>query len=164
MTVQQWCVSAVIVAWLFGLSGRALDAQGLGPNGATAKCQDGAYSHNKIQGMACRDHDGLEVWYGLAQNEAVAAQKRADVYAVLEEQMSQERPNIVARADLAGTIQDRFTPDSAAIAQYPSFMVYLDHVRQVSGCRKMSNRCALCPGAHQIYCTNVPAFLPLMAF
>jgi hypothetical protein len=34
----------------------------------------------------------------------------------------------------------------------------------VSGCRKMSNRCALCPGTRQIYCTNVAAFLPLMAF
>jgi hypothetical protein len=142
----------------------ALAAQGLGPNGATAKCEDGAYSHNKIVGLACRDHNGLVVWYGVAPNEAVAAQKRADVYAVLEEQMSQEKPNTVARADLAGAIQDRFTPDSAAVVQYPSFMVYLDHVRQVSGCRKMSKRCALCPGVHQIYCTNVAAFLPLMAF
>jgi hypothetical protein len=114
--------------------------------------------------LACRDHNGLVVWYGVAPNEAVAAQKRADVYAVLEEQMSQERSNIVARADLAGAIQDRFTPDSADVAQYPSFMVYLDHVRQVSGCRKMSNRCAVCPGVRQIYCTNVAAFLPLMAF
>lgn len=164
MTVRQWCWSAAIVTGLIGLHGRALDAQGLGPNGATAKCQDGAYSHNKIQGMACRDHDGLEVWYGLAQNEAVAAQKRADVYAVLEAQLAEEKSNIVARADLAGTIQDRFTPDSVDVAQNPSFMVYLDRVRQVSGCRKMSNHCALCPGAHQIYCTNVPAFLPLMAF
>jgi hypothetical protein len=154
----------VVVAGLVLGTGQVLAAQGLGPNGATAKCEDGAYSHNKIVGLACRDHNGLVVWYGVAPNEAVAAQKRADVYAVLEEQMSQERPNIVARADLAGTIQDRFTPDSAAVVQYPSFMVYLDHVRQVSGCRKMSNRCALCPGTHQIYCTNVAAFLPLMAF
>ncbi len=145
-------------------SAPALAAQGLGPNGATAKCQDGAYSHNKIVGLACRDHDGLSVWYGLAANEAVAAQKRADVYAVLEEQLSQERPNIVARADLTGKIEDRFTPDSVDVAKYPSFMVYLDHVRQISGCRKMSNRCALCPGVRQIYCTNVAAFLPLMAF
>jgi hypothetical protein len=157
-------VTRMVVAGLVLGTGQVLAAQGLGPNGATAKCQDGAYSHNKIQGMACRDHDGLEVWYGLAPNEAVAAQKRADVYAVLEEQMSQEKPNIVARADLSGAIQDRFTPDSAEVAQYPSFMVYLDHVRQVSGCRKMSNRCALCPGTRQIYCTNVAAFLPLMAF
>jgi Protein of unknown function (DUF3761) len=157
-------VTRMVVAGLVLGTGQVLAAQGLGPNGATAKCQDGAYSHSKIQGMACRDHDGLEVWYGLAPNEAVAAQKRADVYAVLEEQMSQEKPNIVARADLSGSIQDRFTPDSAEVAQYPSFMVYLDHVRQVSGCRKMSNRCALCPGTRQIYCTNVAAFLPLMAF
>ena len=155
--------SMVVVGLVLG-TGQVLAAQGLGPNGATAKCQDGAYSHNKIQGMACRDHDGLEVWYGLAPNEAVAAQKRADVYAVLEAQMTEEKPNIVARADLAGTIQDRFTPDSAAVAQNPSFTVYLDRVRQVSGCRKMSNHCALCPGAHQIYCTNVAGFLPLMAF
>lgn len=155
--------SMVVVGLVLG-TGPVLAAQGLGPNGATAKCQDGAYTHNKIQGMACRDHDGLEVWYGLAQNEAVAAQKRADVYAVLEAQMAQEKPNTVARADLAGTIQDRFTPDSTAVAQNPSFMVYLDRVRQVSGCRKMSNHCALCPGAHQIYCTNVATFLPLMAF
>jgi hypothetical protein len=154
----------MVVAGLVLGSGQVLAAQGLGPNGATAKCEDGAYSHNKIVGLACRDHNGLVVWYGVAPNEAVAAQKRADVYAVLEEQMSQERPNIVARADLAGAIQDRFTPDSADVVQYPSFMVYLDRVRQVSGCRKMSNRCALCPGAHQIYCTNVAAFLPLMAF
>ncbi|HET7250040.1 MAG TPA: hypothetical protein VFI79_09355 [Gemmatimonadales bacterium] len=155
--------SMVVVGLVLG-TGPVLAAQGLGPNGATAKCQDGAYTHNKIQGMACRDHDGLEVWYGLAQNEAVAAQKRADVYAVLEAQMAQEKPNTVARADLAGTIQDRFTPDSTDVAQNPSFMVYLDRVRQVSGCRKMSNHCALCPGAHQIYCTNVATFLPLMAF
>jgi len=159
MPVFRWMLVGMVIG-----SPPALAAQGLGPNGATAKCQDGAYSHNKIVGLACRDHDGLVVWYGVAPNEAVAAQKRADVYAVLEEQMSQEKPNTVARADLAGTIQDRFTPDSAAVVQYPSFMVYLDHVRQVSGCRKMSNRCALCPGVHQIYCTNVAAFLPLMAF
>jgi len=159
MPVSRW----ILVGMIVGCT-PALAAQGLGPNGATAKCEDGAYSHNKIVGLACRDHNGLVVWYGVAPNEAVAAQKRADVYAVLEEQMSQERPNIVARADLAGTIQDRFTPDSTDVVQYPSFMVYLDHVRQLSGCRKMSNRCALCPGAHQIYCTNVAAFLPLMAF
>jgi hypothetical protein len=147
------------------LAGAAgLGAQGLGPGGATAKCQDGSYSHEKIQGMACRDRDGLQVWFGLAPNAAVAAAKRADVYAVLEAALNEERPNLIARADLSGTIQDRFTPDSADVVQYPSFMVYLDHVRQVSGCRKMSNRCALCPGAHQIYCTNVAAFLPLMAF
>ena len=157
-------VASVVVAGVILGIGPTLAAQGLGPNGATAKCQDGEYTHNKIQGMACRDHDGIEVWYGLAQNEAIAAQKRADVYAVLEAQMAEERPNIVARADLAGTIQDRFTPDSAEVAQYPSFMVYLDRARQVSGCRKMSNHCALCPGAHQIYCTNAAAFLPLMAF
>jgi hypothetical protein len=163
MTMRQWRLNVAIVTGLFALGGATARAQGLGPNGATAKCQDGAYSHNKIVGLACRDHDGLVVWYGVAPNEAVAAQKRTDVYAVLEEQMSQEKPNTVARADLAGTIQDRFTPDSAAVVQYPSFMVYLDHVRQVSGCRKMSNRCALCPGVHQIYCTNVAAFLPLMA-
>jgi hypothetical protein len=157
-------VISIVVAGLVLGTGQVLAAQGLGPNGATAKCEDGAYSHNKIVGLACRDHNGLVVWYGVAPNEAVAAQKRADVYAVLEEQLSQEKPNIVARADLAGTIQDRFTPDSAAVVKYPSFMVYLDHVRLVSGCRKMSNRCALCPGVHQIYCTNVAAFLPLMAF
>jgi hypothetical protein len=157
-------VISIVVAGLVLGTGQVLAAQGLGPNGATAKCEDGAYSHNKIVGLACRDHNGLVVWYGVAPNEAVAAQKRADVYAVLEEQLSQEKPNIVARADLAGTIQDRFTPDSADVVKYPSFMVYLDHVRQVSGCRKMSNRCALCPGVHQIYCTNVAAFLPLMAF
>jgi hypothetical protein len=157
-------LTSMVVAGLVLGIGQVLSAQGLGPNGATAKCEDGAYSHNKIVGLACRDHNGLVVWYGVAPNEAVAAQKRADVYAVLEEQMSQEKPNTIARADLAGTIQDRFTPDSAAVVQYPSFMVYLDHVRQVSGCRKMSNRCAVCPGVHQIYCTNVAAFLPLMAF
>ena len=162
--MRQLRLKVAILTWLIALGGSSAGAQGLGPNGATAKCQDGAYSHNKIVGLACRDHDGLVVWYGVAPNEAVAAQKRADVYAVLEEQMSQEKPNTVARADLAGTIQDRFTPDSAAVVQYPSFMVYLDHVRQVSGCRKMSNRCALCPGVHQIYCTNVAAFLPLMTF
>ena len=164
MTMRQWRLKVAIVTGVAAVGGSTALAQGLGPNGATAKCQDGAYSHNKIQGMACRDHDGLEVWYGLAQNEAVAAQKRADVYAVLEAQMAQEKPNIVARADLAGTIQDRFSPDSTDVAQNPSFMVYLDRVRQVSGCRKMSNHCALCPGAHQIYCTNVATFLPLMAF
>lgn len=152
------------VAGLVLGTGQVLAAQGLGPNGATARCQDGSYSRNKIQGMACRDHDGLEVWFGVAPNEAVAAARRADVYPVLEAALNEEKPNIIARADLSGTIEDRFTPDSADIAQYPSFMVYLDHVRQASGCRKMSNRCALCPGAHQIYCTNVAAFLPLMAF
>ncbi|HEY6225198.1 MAG TPA: hypothetical protein VIW26_15555 [Gemmatimonadales bacterium] len=157
-------VTRMVVAGLVLGTGQVLAAQGLGPTGATAKCQDGAYVHTRVQNEACRDHDGLEVWYGLAQNEAVAAQKRTDVYAVLEARMTQENPNIVARADLAGTIQDRFTPDSADVAQYSSFMIYLDHVRQVSGCRKMSNHCALCPGAHQIYCTNVAAFLPLMAF
>ena len=161
--LQKWRWSVISVS-LMALGGSALCAQGLGPNGATAKCQDGAYSHNKIEGMACRDHDGLQVWYGLAPNEAVATQKRADIYAVLEAQMSQERPDIIARADLSGTIEDRFTPDSADVAQYPSFMVYLDKVRQVSGCRKMSNRCALCPGTRQVYCTNIAAFLPLMAF
>lgn len=154
----------VVVAVLMLGVGPSLAAQGLGPNGATAKCQDGEYSHNKIVGLACRDHDGLVVWYGVAPNEAVAAQRRADVYAVLEAALEKEQPNIVARADLAGTIQDRFTADSADIAQNPSFMVYLDRVRQVSGCRKMSNHCALCPGARQIYCTNIAAFLPLMAF
>ena len=159
-------IRKVLVGMFFvcGICGPALAAQGLGPGGATAKCSDGSFSHNRIQGMACRDHDGLVTWFGLAPNEAVAAQKRADVYAVLEVQMSQEKPNIVARADLSGSIADRFTPDSADVAHYPSFMVYLDHVRQLSGCRKMSNRCALCPGVHQIYCTNVAAFLPLMAF
>jgi len=164
MTKRQWRLSVAIVTGLLALGGATARAQGLGPNGATAKCQDGAYSHNKIVGLACRDHDGLVVWYGVAPNEAVAAQKRADVYAVLEAALAKEQPNIVARADLAGTIQDRFTPDSADIARNPSFMVYLDRVRQVSGCRKMSNRCALCPGSRQIYCTNVAAFLPLMAF
>ena len=159
MPVFRWMLVGMVIG-----CAPALAAQGLGPNGATAKCQDGAYSHNKFVGLACRDHDGLVVWYGVAPNEAVAAQKRADVYAVLEEQLSQEKPNIVARADLSGTIEDRFTPDSADVAKYPSFMVYLDHVRQASGCRKKSNRCALCPGVRQIYCTNVAAFLPLMAF
>ena len=157
-------VTSVIVAGLLLGTGQVLAAQGLGPNGATAKCEDGAFSHNKIVGLACRDHHGIVVWYGVAPNAAVAAEKRSDVYAVLEEQMTQERPNIVARADLSGTIEDRFTPDSAAVAQYPSFMVFLEHVRQASGCRKMSNSCALCPGVRQIYCTNVAAFLPLMAF
>ncbi|HTH65982.1 MAG TPA: hypothetical protein VL563_14955 [Gemmatimonadales bacterium] len=164
MAMRQWRLMVAIVTGLIALGGSTARAQGLGPNGATAKCQDGEYSHNKIQGMACRDHNGLEVWYGLAQNEAVAAQKRADVYAVLEAALGKEQPNIIARADLAGTIQDRFTADSADVAQNPSFMVYLDRVRQLSGCRKMSNHCALCPGAHQIYCTNIAAFLPLMAF
>ncbi len=164
MTKRQWRLNLAIVTGLIALSGSTARAQGLGPNGATAKCQDGAYSHNKIVGLACRDHDGLVVWYGVAPNEAVAAQKRADVYAVLEAALAKEQPNIVARADLAGTIQDRFTPDSADIAQNSSFMVYLDRVRQVSGCRKMSNRCALCPRARQIYCTNIAAFLPLMPF
>jgi hypothetical protein len=164
MAMRQWRQQVAIVTGLIALGGSTAAAQGLGPNGATAKCQDGAYSHNKIVGLACRDHDGLVVWYGVAPNEAVAAQKRGDVYAVLEAAMEKEQPNIVARADLAGTIQDRFTPDSAEIAQNPSFMVYLDRVRQISGCRKMSNHCALCPGSHQIYCTNIAAFLPLMAF
>src|SRR5215510_5452088 len=159
MRVNSFVAIGAIVAFAPGLV-----AQGVGPGGATAKCQDGAYSHNKTQGMACRDHDGLEVWYGLAPTEAVAAQKRTDVYAVLEDRLSQEKPDIIARADLSGAIEDRFTPDSADVARYPSFMVYLDHVRQQSGCRKMSNRCALCPVAHRIYCTNVAAFLPLMAF
>ena len=156
-------VSSIVVCLILGTAS-VLGAQGLGPLGATAKCQDGAYSHDKVEATACRAHDGLAVWYGLAPNEAVAAQKRADIYAVLEAQMAEERPNIVARASLTGDIQDRFTPDSGDIAKYPSFMVYLDHVRQASGCRKMSNHCALCPGTHQIYCTNTPAFLPLMAF
>ena len=156
--------ASVVVAGLVLGVGSTLAGQGLGPLGATAKCQDGAYSHDKVQGTACREHDGLAVWYGLAPNEAVAAQKRADIYALLEAQLAEERPNIVARANLAGNIQDRFTPDSGDVAQYPSFMVYLDHVRQASGCRKMSNHCAVCPGTHQIYCTNVAAFLPLMAF
>ena len=155
--------SILVVGLVFG-TGTGLAAQGLGPSGATARCQDGAYTHNKVQSEACRDHDGIEVWFGLAPNEAVAAQKRTDIYAVLEAAMAEEKPNTVARADLTGTIEDRFTPDSADIVQYRTFMVYLDHARQVSGCRKMSNHCALCPGSHQIYCTNVEAFLPLMAF
>jgi uncharacterized protein DUF3761 len=164
MTMRLWRLIVAIVTGLSAFGASTAHAQGLGPNGATARCQDGAYSHNKIVGLACRDHNGVVVWYGVAPNEAVAAQKRADVYAVLEAAMAQEQPNIVARADLAGTIQDRFTPDSAEIAQYSSFMVYLDRVRQLSGCRKVSNHCALCPGSHQIYCTNIAAFLPLMAF
>src|SRR5262249_53926389 len=156
--VDRFVVIGAIVMFAPGLA-----AQGLGPGGATAKCEDGTYSHHKIQGLACRDHDGLVTWFGLAPTEAVAAQKRADVDAVLEERLSQEKPNIIARADLSGTIEDRFTPDSADITKYPSFMAYLDHEHQQSGCRKMSNRCALCPGSHRIYCTNVAAFLPLMA-
>ena len=155
-------IGVLVTAGLLSTAGLA--AQGVGPGGATARCQDGAFSHSKIQSEACRDHDGLQVWYGLAQNEAVAAAKRADIYAVLEDAMTREAPNIIARADLAGTIQDRFTADSADIAQNLSFMAYLDRVRQVSGCRKKSNHCALCPGTRQIYCTNIPEFLPLTAF
>ena len=157
-------VTSVVVAGMVLGAGQVLAAQGLGPTGATAKCQDGAYVHTRVQNQACRDHDGLEVWYGLAQNQAIAAVKRADIYAVLEAQLAQESRNVIMRADQDGKVQDRFTPDSADVARYPSFMVYLDHVRQASGCRKMSNHCALCPGVHQIYCTNAAAFLPLMAF
>jgi hypothetical protein len=90
--------------------------------------------------------------------------RHGDPFVTLEAVIAQDAPNEVVRADMNGTVEDRFTPDTADVARYAAFMVYLDKVQAESTCRKASNHCALCPPSHKIYCTNVPGFLPLMAF
>ena len=142
----------------------SLAAQGQGPGGATAKCRDGQFVHGKMEGTACSDHNGVEVWYGLAQNEAVATAKRTDIYSLLEAALERQPPNTVLRADLTGRVEQTFTPDSSAVAANPVFTVFLDRTQQESGCRKVSDHCTLCPTNHKVYCTNVAQFLPLMAF
>lgn len=141
-----------------------LPAQGMGPRGATAKCQDGTYVRTKSEPAACRDHDGLETWYGLAHVNSGTIEKAGDPIVTLEEALTHQAPNTVLRGNDKGTIEDRFVPDSADTTLYASFMVYLDKVRQESGCRKVSAHCAFCPTAHRFYCTNAPQFLPLLAF
>src|SRR2546422_6107609 len=79
----------VILAAFAGAS--RLAAQGIGPRGATAKCQDGAYVHNRSQAEACRDHDGLAVWYGLAKEGTTAATaRRGDPLLNLEDALTRE--------------------------------------------------------------------------
>jgi len=34
------------------------------PNGATAKCKDGTYSHSKSKSGACSKHGGVDTWMG----------------------------------------------------------------------------------------------------
>lgn len=154
----------VTLAGLLMVVATRLPAQGMGPKGATAKCRDGTYVRTKSEPDACRDHDGLATWYGLAREATATSGKRGDPIVTLEDALTREAPNTILRGNDQGTIEDRFVPDSADTALYPSFTVYLDKVQQQSACRKVSPHCAYCPNAHWIYCTNAPGFLPLLAY
>lgn len=142
-----------------------LEAQGLGPNGATARCSDGRFSTSRSEKSACAAHGGVATWYGLAPEAgATSASRKPDVFAKLEEIISQEPNNSVLRADKDGSVILR-SADSNKVAPYSLFTDFLDKEHQESACRRSSAHCMTCaiPG-HRIYCTNVAKFLPLPPF
>jgi len=153
----------VVAGFVIG-TGQVLAAQGLGPSGATARCQDGRFSIQKSETVACKDHGGIATWYGLEDSSRTHAAKKTDVVALLEAAIAQEPPYSIIRADPDGNIILRST-DSAKIDSYAFFTQFLDQVHQESGCRRTSGHCVTCtiPG-HRIYCTNVAKWLPLPPF
>jgi hypothetical protein len=157
-------VSFVVVGFSVTMIAPGLAAQGLGPSGATARCQDGRFSSQKSESVACKDHGGIATWYGLADSSGSHASKKTDVVALLEAAIAQEPPNSVIRADPDGSILLRST-DSAKVDPYSLFTEYLNQAHQESACRRMSGHCVACtnPG-HRIYCTNVAKWLPLPPF
>ncbi len=140
-------------------------AQGLGPDGATAKCVDGSYSRSKSQKDACVARGGTAAWYGLApQGASPSGPAKRDVFASLEFIIAKEPPFSVIRADPDGSVIIR-SADSSKVAAYSTFTDYLDKEHQESACRRSSSHCVTCtiPG-HRIYCTNAPQYLPLPPF
>ncbi len=147
------------------VSSTCLAAQGLGPDGATAKCINGKYSKSKSMKAACHDDFGVAVWYGLVPPEGPPpAANKPNIFVKLEAGMAQELPNTVFRADKDGKVTDRWA-DSVVNARYQSLLDYLDKEHQESACRRSSNHCVTCTiPSHRIYCTNVTQYLPLPAF
>ena len=163
MAMQHWRLSVGFVSGLILLKGSLLGAQGLGPSGATARCQDGRFSSQKSKTVACSNHGGILTWYGLADSTARHASK-PDPIALVEAAIAQEPPNSVIRADHDGTILLR-SADSAKVDPYVLFTDYLDKEHKESACRRVSGHCVSCtvPG-HRLYCTNVAKWLPLPPF
>lgn len=153
-----------IVLGLMVAGSPCVAAQGMGPHGATAKCNNGKYSTARSMRAACEKENGIAQWYGLAPEGSPSRSAKPDVFASLEAIIAREPPFSVIRADPDGAVILR-SADSSKVAPYLTLTDYLDKDRQESACRRSSNHCVTCriPG-HRIYCTNVPHFLPLPPF